>query len=139
MKKRRKWLALILSAVILFVGMSPLAEASTTASIQPMFINLSSISASMSANGNILNVGVDISGISGTTNISLTTTLQRRPSGGSFSDVTSWNDSTNSSSLLATHSYYATSGYYYRIKVAAKVTRNGIVENVTTNSNECYI
>lgn len=96
--------------------------------------NVNSISAVVSFSDNTAECYSSIVGVSGTTNISATFTLERKVNG-SFTSVKSWTQ-TASSVLTFTESYAVTKGYTYRLSVSANILRNGNSEKVYVLSSE---
>jgi hypothetical protein len=108
--------------------------------IDPLWDNVNNIRLGLTFSGNIANVSGAITGITGTTQISATFTLERQNANGTFSYVASWSTNANGRILTFSESRspVTTSGNTYRLRVTAGVTRNGITEFISdsvTNRN----
>ena len=100
--------------------------------ITPDWVNVNNIRLNLSlSNGTINCVGV-IDGVSGTTSISATFTLERKTLFG-WSTVETWESSSNSSSLVFSGTASGSRGNTYRLSVVAVVVRNGNSETVRTS------
>jgi hypothetical protein len=90
------------------------------------------------SNGSALCNG-KITGAPGTSYISATFTLERKPSGGTYSSYHTWSQtSTNSGTLRWSGSCSVSKGYTYKLSVTANVTRGGTTETVSTFVERSY-
>lgn len=99
--------------------------------IQPHWTNTESISSSLTFSGTTANCGARIVGMSGTTRISATFTLQRRVNG-TWVTIKTWTESSSSNTLNFSGTHTVTKGFTYRLSVNATVTRNGVSETVSS-------
>lgn len=100
--------------------------------IQPFWMNAESATSFLSFTGKTANCGASVVGMTGTTKISATITLEQKVNG-SYSAVKTWTDSVSGSTLNFSNTYSVTSGYTYRLSVSATVTRNGVPESVSAS------
>jgi len=142
---RKRILSILLVAILLLAAVPVMTYASNPTSeaeaYEPppttRYTNISSIIPSVSISSGTATCTNTIIGNPGTTKIVATHTLQRKPSGGSYSDYKPWPANTvNGSYLSFSETCSVTSGYTYRLKCVAEVTKNGVVETVTVYSAE---
>lgn len=106
-------------------------------SITPMWENTSDVILDLYfKNGNAECVG-KINGFSGTSNISATFKLERRKIFG-WTLEKSWNSSSKGKALSFLGTKAVAKGHTYRLSVTAKVTRNGVIETISTSVNGKY-
>lgn len=104
----------------------PIAVQSVNTSLASVGLNISSGTASVSAN---------VLGVAGTSKIEITVKLQKYNSNTkSWKNVKSWEKTFNSSGALFSKTYSLTSKGTYRAKLTANVWKNGKVETVTLTS-----
>ena|GEM_PF-5774320 len=95
------------------------------------YSNINSVNTSIAYNGSTATCAVDVVGVSGTTKISITMSLQRLGSNGSYTTVKTWSTETvNSDMFYLSKTYVVLSGESYRTHAEIKVTRNGVTETV---------
>lgn len=99
--------------------------------IQPFWINTDSIIVGLSFTDTTANCDAKVSGMTGTTKINATVTLERKVNG-SYTAVKTWsNQSVSGDTLRFSDTYSVTKGYTYRLTITADVTRNGAIETVS--------
>jgi hypothetical protein len=138
MRTHRKVLSVLLSAILLFSAVPLTALASGPIGITPFWTNVSDATASLSISSGTATCTARVTGHPGTTRITATVILQRRPAnGGAFTNVRTWSG-LSSNSLIFTFSdtNAAPSGFTYRLRLDATVTRNGVNESITVFSSE---
>lgn len=117
---------------VLIIGMQALAV-----DISPMYVNTADINVSLSFSGTTANCSTTITGLSGTTKISASMTLERKNTNGTYTLMKSWPaESVNSSMLSTSKTYSVTSGYTYRLSVNGSVTRNSTTESVSLSAEK---
>jgi len=142
---KKRILSILLAALLLLTAVPTMLYASTpppeAEAYQPppttRYINISSTSMGLTISSGIATCKSTIIGFAGTTKIVATYTLQIKPAGGSYLDYYGWSPITVNDSYLnfsGTCSVY--SGYTYRLKCFAAVSRNGISEYVELYSAE---
>ena len=136
--KIRRLLACMLATLLMLTLCVPLAAQAQTSSepseaiVTHRWLNVADISLSLRlSNGNVISTGT-ITGLSGTSYISATYTLEKKGLFGGWSTVNSWSKTANGSSLLSSEAISGTGGTY-RLSVSAKVTRNGVVETISAS------
>jgi hypothetical protein len=132
MKKR---VAAISLALILVAMVLPVQAQAQTIGIMPLYTNTSSISVFISFSGTQATCEADVIGKTSTSKISITLSIQRLESNGTYTTVKTWpEESKNSGDFYLSKTYTCEKGKSYRTHVTAKVTRNGTTETVTSNS-----
>ena len=131
---RKKHLLTFALAVIMAFSMGGAALAN---GIAPHWDNTRVCFPALTFSGTTAVCDVTIQGMSGTTEIDPTITLQKKKASGGFSADTSWEPSASNGD-----SFYwsdtrpnCTSGTDYRLKIVADVTRNGTTETITVYSD----
>ena len=125
MKKRMTAIMLALSLILLAFPVH----------VQARYLNVSSIDTSLKYNGAIATCAADVVGVTGTTKITITLSIQKKESDGSYTTIKEWlPESVNSDMFYLSKAYAVLSGNSYRTYVVAEVTRNGITETVTSYS-----
>jgi hypothetical protein len=124
-KKLVAWLVVL--AVIAGMGVPALAYVG----ISPMYTNVSYVNMNLTFSGTTANCSSTIQGLSGTTSITATYTLQRKETNGSYTTLKTWTPSASGMTLRLNETHTVTSGYTYRLSVTASVTRNGTTETVS--------
>jgi hypothetical protein len=131
----RKRVFAISLALVLFTLALPVQAQAQTIGIMPLYTNTSSIDVFITFSGTQATCAADVIGKTGTTNVSITISLQRRESNGSFTTVKTWAaESVNKDMLYVSKSNSVVRGESYRTHVTAKVTRSGTTETVTSTS-----
>ena len=142
---KKRAISILLAAFLLFAAIpmtayAALPSAEAEADVEPpvtRFANISSITVTLTITSGTATCKGTIVGFAGTTKISATYTLQRKPAGGSYSDYKPWPPKTvYGPALTFSETQSVPSGYTYRLKCDAIVTRNGIDEKVTEYSPE---
>jgi hypothetical protein len=140
LRVKRKGFCVLLVLVLAFTAVPLQAVTAQSASnpieIMPFWSNINSIVPSMTISSGTATCTVQVLGFSGTTNISVATTLQRRNTNGTWTNVRTWNSSTANSFLTWSGTNAATAGNTYRLRIVATVTRNGTTETATVFSAE---
>jgi hypothetical protein len=78
-----------------------------------------------------------VTGVSGTTRITATVYLQRKPVNGTYTTIKTWSGlSSNNLIFSFSDTHPVTSGFTYRLRLDATVTRNGTSESITVYSAE---
>jgi len=101
--------------------------------IEPLWLNISSITESFAFNGTRGIASAAIVGKSGTTYIECTTTVYKQI-GSAWSFVNSDTDYANSSVLLASIDVTGDASGYYKAVYNISVTRNGVTETESTTA-----
>lgn len=136
MKIHQKIASFILAFAIVMMTLSVpiIVSAQPAGGATPYYMNVSSIYSSLSFSGRSGECIGAISALSGST-ISATLTLYKKV-GSSWSYVTSWSQSSSSSSLTISGYYTVSSAGIYRVVINGTVTRNGNSESVSHTSSE---
>lgn len=136
MKNRRKYMAMIMAVIFAISLQVPvMARDSYDAAvqyipIQPLWQNVSHAAATLTISGTASQCDTAIIGLSGTSRITATMTLER-VSGNNVLWYTSWTRTVNSSMLVMNESATVTSNGTYRLRVDATVVRNGVTEYIS--------
>ncbi|MCL2199737.1 MAG: hypothetical protein FWB80_12525 [Defluviitaleaceae bacterium] len=129
MKRQKKSVLLLL----LFAFALAMTTATIAAvPIQPLWQNVEQATARVTHSGTTAQCTARIIGLSGTTRISATMTLERVTDSNVIT-VRTWTQTTNSSSLVMSESATVTSSGTYRVRVDATVTRNGVAESISVS------
>jgi hypothetical protein len=132
MKRIRAVVSLV---VCIFVLMHVLAASAQAVEMSLQYVNTRSVTVDLVINGEIANCTAYVRGLSGTTHISISMSLERRNSNGSYTTIKTWpTESANGATCSVAKIYAVLSGYTYRVCVQTSVTRNGSVENITEYS-----
>ena len=134
MKKRL--LCVLIATLLCLITVTP---ATASVVITPLWLNINSISLSLSYGSNKANVGCNINAKVDTASISADFVLQEQ-NGSSWSTVYTWPTQTATGRyLFFSDSVAATQGKTYRFKVTAKVTNTaGVSETVTDYIDKKY-
>jgi hypothetical protein len=140
-KKSRLLLAVVLALVLALMPVAPLgadtltAETVTEPIIQPLWYNVSWTYVELTFPGNnVADCLAIIQGLTGTTRITAIVMLERwLPYSSSWYLVKVWRGVAADGSLLIFDQSHSpvNSGYLYRLTINAKVTRYGVIEDVT--------
>jgi hypothetical protein len=106
-------------------------------SISPQWTNVNDITLDLYFEDGEAGCSGKIRALSGTTKISAVFTLERK-SGTSWILEKTWSQSSNTNSLSFFGTDAVAAGYTYRLSVTADVTRNGVVETVSTSVQGVY-
>jgi len=143
--KLKKMAGVLLAAVLMFaqgVMAQPVlamdARSSNGAVVAPKWANVSDVLLSLSFANGVASCDGAVFGYSGTTKISATLTLERKNTNGIYTYVDSWSTNANSSQLFVSGTASVASGYTYRLRISANVTRNGSVENISVSIEKKY-
>jgi len=113
-----------------------MAKAIEPVGIMPLWMNINRAVASLTITSGTATCTANVTGLSGTTKITGTIYLQRRlPNSSTFDTIKTWPGIVSNSSVFTfsdTHSI--SSGYVYRVRLDATVTRNGVDETITVYS-----
>ncbi len=127
MNPRKSIAMMLVFVLIISIGASALA-----AGVSPKYVNTSDVQATLSFSGTTANCMANITGLSGTTKISASMTLERKNTNGTYTLLKTWStESTNSDEFSMSKAYAVTKGYTYRLTVSGNVTRNGTTEPVS--------
>lgn len=130
MKQTVAWLVV----VVVLAGLMVSALASETVGQSPMSVSLSKIDTLLTFDGTTAKCSGTVQGLSGTTGITATYTLQRKETNGTYTTLKTWaNLSASGTTLRFSDTYTITKGYTYRLSVTANVTRNGTTETVSSS------
>lgn len=123
------FLAVALTALIPFLGKAAGAETSL------FYTNISSIDISISYGGSVATCSADVVGMAGTGSISITLSIQRKESNGSYTTLKTWDEeSMNDDAFYLSKTYAVERGKNYRTYAEVKVMRNGNTEAVSSYS-----
>lgn len=136
-KKILSFSACLLSVILLLTN---IAFAAMPPTVEPMYDNADRVSASIniSSTGCATCAGTIV--LHGGVKANVTLTLQKSKNGTTgWGDVKSWTDS-GSYSLSINEDYYVMSGYYYRVKLVAKIydSNNKLLETIQESSPNRY-
>jgi len=133
LKTKKMVMALLMAVSMCVINAGFTAPIECKASmIQPLWVNVSNVSAGLSFSGSKANCSAMVQGAVGTTKITATITLERKTGTNSYTTVKTWpNQSVSGSFFTFSDSYTVTAGYTYRLTVTANVTRNGTTETVS--------
>jgi hypothetical protein len=136
MKKRVA--AVMLCCLCLIGSVQAFASAAEQSGAPPgisfRWSNLWNITLSMSYSGGSVSWVGQIAGNTGTSSISATYTLEKQNANGTYSFVSSWNDSTTSAISLASTGSATTAKGTYRLSVSAVVKNSAGTPETATNS-----
>jgi hypothetical protein len=134
---KKKGIGVLLAALLLFSAMPLPALAAAPAGIMPLWDNIFSITMSLTISSGTASCSGSIIAEPGTTGITATFYLERKKANQSFVEITNWPDRcSNTLTLSFTETYPVSSGYTYRLRCDAIVTKGGVDEYVTVYSGE---
>jgi len=140
MRFKRKGLCLLLALVLAFSAVPLQATAAQPTNspigIMPAWANISSISPGVTISNGTASCSSTIIAASGTTSIQGTYQLQRRNANGTWTTERTWSNSTTNSFLTWSGTNAVVAGNTYRLRVEARVTRNGSTETAVVFSAE---
>ncbi len=103
------------------------------------FINTESVDAILIFNGDLAKCEGRVFGLSGTSHIAISLSLERKNENGTYTTVKSWPvESKKSTCFSLNKNFFVSTGYTYRTYVYAEVTRNGTVEEVEAWSDPTW-
>ncbi len=132
----KKLFAVILSSILCgLLGTTGFALTVQPVGMSPMYVNTTSISASLTFSGDTATLKGTVQGKTGVTQISANTQLQRK-SGTTWETIESWSNTLYSDQLSISKTATVSKGYTYRVKLDAKVTAGSVTESITQYSKE---
>jgi len=133
---QKRIITTLIALLLLFATGPNMVKATEPIGIMPLYLNIDYARASLSISSGTATCTANVSGLLGTTKIVGSVYLQRRLSSSTtYSTIRTWSGNISNGSTFSFSGIHAvSSGYIYRVKLDAIVTRNGVNETVTVYS-----
>lgn len=123
-------------AFVIVILVCPLHTQAQYIEIAPYYTNIDSMSANISYSGNTATCSVTVDGKPGASKITITMSIQRLESDGTYTTLHTWAaDSANSDTHDTSKTRSVVRGQRYRTSAVVSVTRSGTTETKTITSN----
>ena len=137
MMKKHKLLAVIMFFSSVFLTLPQINIKAVD--IAPMYSNIADMQSEISLSGDMATCTGSIIALSEATNITITMSLQRQNTNGSYVTLKTWpKETVNDIYINVSKQYYVDSGYRYRTYIAATVVRGGVTESASLYSGSIY-
>ena len=132
----RRFLRALICVIIILSCLSTTAMAAE-AGVTPRYNNTINANSKFQISNDTAIIELFYYGYSGiTTNVKVTTLLQKRTLWLFWSDVTEWVDTSTASSDVFTHTYSVSSGKTYRVQITYEISGSGGATDVITEELE---
>jgi len=135
MLMQKRVITIIISLFLLIAAGPNMVKALEPIGIMPLWLNVNEAAAGLTISSGTATCTVRVTGLSGTTKISSVISLQRRAiNSTTFINIKTWFGSSNNILYTFSDIHTVSSGYVFRVRLDATVTRNGVNETVTVYS-----